>query len=176
MRGIRRRRDRNREQSAEAHRVHGPHSRQPPTRTQRRDTDRQNREHLHPDHRRKWVVHEAIGHEAVPAGVPEVVPERKPVPKKQRPLVRVRSEIDSSWPEPDEHARQEGRHCARCGPFADEQPTFLAAHGEKPTPRRGVTRRRSRRGGLPGRAWSAEFPRGRSRRALRRAPSRCCRG
>ena len=64
---------------------------------------RQHREKLDPDQGRERVVQDAVGDEAVPPGVPEVVPQDEAVVEVQSPLVHVCGEVGARRAEPDEH-------------------------------------------------------------------------
>ena len=115
-------------------RADGPHSCQTTSANASAATPiESDREHLDPEHRRQRVVDEAVGDERVAAGVPEVVPDREAVLEQERALVGVSRQIDAGWPEPEEHAREHGRHDGGEDPLAGEQPTFCAAHKEQPT-------------------------------------------
>ena len=72
-----------------------------------RTADDQHRQELDAEQGREWVIEDAVGDEAVPARVPEVVPEDEPVLKEQRALIGVRGEIGSRRAEPDQ---QRGEH------------------------------------------------------------------
>ena len=60
---------------------------------------------LDPDDSGERVVQEAVVDEAVPPGVPEVVPEGEAVLEEKRSLVDVRGQVGRGWAQPDEDRR-----------------------------------------------------------------------
>ena len=73
-------------------------------------------EQLDSDQRRERVVDDAVGDEAVPPRVPEVVPEREAVLEEGGALVGVGCEVGARRPEPDEQRCQKGGgRCAENG-------------------------------------------------------------
>ena len=95
---------------------------------ERRDRRGERREQSDPEHRRERVVDEAVADEAVPAGVPVVVPEDEAVAKEERALVRVCGEVGAWWPEPGEQRRD-----GAGGRRGDERLTMARQHGCKRT-------------------------------------------
>src|SRR6185312_14905616 len=93
---------------------------------ERRGRDGRNGEQLDAEQRRKRVVEDAVGDEAVAARVPEVVPEGEAVVQEQCPLVRMLSEVGTGGAEPDEERCEGG--CAPCGEGCLTQDGGLAGH------------------------------------------------
>ena len=74
---------------------------------ERGDRHRCDGERLDPDQRRERVVDDAVGDEAVPPRVPEVVPERETVLEERRALVGVGREVGARRAEPNEQRRKQ---------------------------------------------------------------------
>ena len=87
------------------------------------DRNRCDRQRPDAERRGEWVVEEAVGDEAVPARVPEVVPEDEAVPEEHQPAVGVCGEVGSRGCTPEEDGGERGAVIVPTDPSDDKSPS-----------------------------------------------------